>query len=74
MGLVDLHDAETGQVVTVDSSSAVFQKYYQNFISQQRTHREGELRKAGVDRIEVVSGANFVDPLVAYFRKKGGRR
>jgi uncharacterized protein (DUF58 family) len=74
MGLVDLHDAETGEVFTVDSSSPSFRKAYAEFIQQQAADREREMRQAGVDRIDVVSGADFVDPLVAYFRKKGSRR
>ena len=74
MGLVDLHDAETGEVYTVDSSSPTFRRAYADFLAQQTADRERELRQAGVDRVEVVSGADFVDPLVAYFRKKGSRR
>jgi uncharacterized protein (DUF58 family) len=74
MGLVDLHDAETGDVFTVDSSSPSFRKAYSEFITKQSDDREREMRQAGVDRIDVVSGSDFVDPLVAYFRKKGSRR
>jgi uncharacterized protein (DUF58 family) len=74
VGLIDLQDAETGQIVTVDSSSPAFQKDYKDFIAKQREARERELRQAGVDRIEIVSGEEFVDPLIAYFRKKNSRR
>jgi uncharacterized protein (DUF58 family) len=74
VGLIDLQDAESGQIITVDSSSPVFQREYKAFIKKQRDDREAELRRAGVDRIEVVSGAEFVDPLIAYFRKKNARR
>ncbi|MES2854737.1 MAG: DUF58 domain-containing protein, partial [Bdellovibrionota bacterium] len=74
MGLVDLEDAETGEIVTIDASSVSFQRDYKEFIETQRANRERELRQAGVDRVEVVSGAEFVDPLIAYFRKKNARR
>jgi uncharacterized protein (DUF58 family) len=74
VGLIDLQDAETGEIVTIDSSSPVFQRDYKVFMEVQRAQREKELRQAGVDRVEVVSGADFVDPLVAYFRKKNARR
>ena len=76
LGLVDLHDAETGQTLTVDSSSPVFRRAYADHHKKLRSEREQELRQAGVDRIEVLSGADFVAPLVTYFRKKnaqGGR-
>lgn len=74
IGLVDVEDAETGEVFTVDSSSHFFRKAYRERLESQRAARERELRQAGVDRVEVISGAEFVDPLVAYFRKKNSRR
>lgn len=74
LGLVDLLDAETGDVFTVDSSSPVFRKLYAEQLSTARAARERELRASGVDRVEVISGADFADPLIAYFRKKNSRR
>jgi uncharacterized protein (DUF58 family) len=73
MGLVDLHDAESGEIVTVDSSSPRFRRAYAAHIKEQVELRSKELRKAGVDRVDVVSSANFVDPLVTYFRRRTGR-
>lgn len=74
VGLIDLHDAESGETITVDSSAPSFRRAYAEYIQGIKTARERELRQAGVDRVEVVSGADFVDPLVAYFRKKNSRR
>lgn len=74
LGLVDLQDPETGEIFTVDSSSTVFRRAYSAYMQEQKNKRERELRQAGVDRVEVVSGDDFVDPLVAYFRAKNGRR
>lgn len=74
LGLVDLHDPESGEILTVDTSAPGFRKAYTEFVKAQREARERELRQAGVDRVEVVSGASFVDPLVSYFRKKNARR
>jgi uncharacterized protein (DUF58 family) len=74
MGLVDLVDAESGETMTVDASSPMFQRAYAEYMKGIKATREAELRQAGVDKIEVVSGANFVDPLISYFRKKNGRR
>ncbi len=72
LGLVDLHDPETGEVLTVDSSSPVFRRAYALQMKEQMAHRERELRKAQVDRIDVTAGEDFVDPLIGYFRKKNG--
>ncbi len=72
LGLVDLHDPETGEVLTVDSSSPVFRRAYALQMKEQMALRERELRKAQVDRIDVTAGEDFVDPLIGYFRKKNG--
>lgn len=74
IGLIDLVDSETGEIMTVDSSSRAFRDAYALQMKGLRAARERELRASGADRVEVVSGANFVDPLVAYFRKKNARR
>lgn len=74
LGLVDLHDPETDEIVTVDTSSPLFRKIYADSIREQVSSRGKELRQAGVDKVEVVSGADFTAPLIAYFRKKNGRR
>lgn len=74
LGLVDLQDAETGEVLTVDSGSPEFRRAYSAHVEHIRADRERELRQANVDRVEVVSGDDFVEPLIAYFRKKNARR
>jgi uncharacterized protein (DUF58 family) len=74
VGLVDLRDAETGATVTVDSSSPIFRRAYSEYMKGITAKREQEFRQAGVDRVEVLSGAEFADPLIAYFRKKNSRR
>ncbi len=74
LGLVDLEDAETGQILTIDSSSPEFRRAYSSHVERLRSDREQELRQANVDRVEVVSGDDFVEPLIAYFRKKNARR
>jgi uncharacterized protein (DUF58 family) len=74
VGLVDLYDSESGQTVTVDSSSTSFRQAYASQMRGVRSARERELRQSGADRIDVVSGADFVDPLITYFRRKNARR
>ncbi len=74
LGLVDLQDSETGAVMTVDSSSPDFRKAYVAHVERLRNERESELRRANIDRVDVVSGEDFMEPLIAYFRKKNARR
>ncbi|MDZ4083616.1 MAG: DUF58 domain-containing protein [Bdellovibrionales bacterium] len=71
MGLVDLRDAETGEVFTVDTSSKSFRESFEAEVKRRIERREGELRKAGVDRIDVSTNSDFVAPLASYFRRRG---
>ncbi len=71
MGLVDLRDAETGEVMTVDTGSKSFREAFEREVKARAVKRESELRKAGVDRILVSTNEDFVAPLAAYFRRRG---
>jgi uncharacterized protein (DUF58 family) len=70
MGVVELQDAETGEIVTVDTSSAVFRRDYQRELKKRKELRDKQLRLAQVERIDIVSGEDYVDPLVAFFKKR----
>ena len=74
VGLVDLRDAETGEVMTVDTSSKAFRDALEREVKVRALKRESELRKAGVDRILVSTNEDFVAPLAAYFRRRGSGR
>lgn len=70
LGLVDFEDPESGEIVTVDTSSPVFQKEYQAFVARQEREREQQLRRAAVDTIEVATNQDLVQPLVGFFRQR----
>lgn len=74
VGLVDLRDAETGEVMTVDTSSKAFRDAFEREVKVRALKRESELRKAGVDRILISTNEDFVAPLAAYFRRRGSGR
>jgi uncharacterized protein (DUF58 family) len=71
LGLVDFEDAETGEIVTVDTSSPQFQGIYARNVRAMKSQRETELKRAQVDFIEVQVGPKYYEPLVKYF---GSRR
>lgn len=70
LGVVDLQDAETGEVMTVDTSSEAFRQDYQRELKKRRELRDKQLRLAQVERIDVVSGEDYVNPLVEFFKKR----
>lgn len=70
MGVVELQDAETGEVLTVDTSSEVFRRDYLRELQKLKELRDKQLRLAQVERIDIVSSEDYVDPLVAFFKKR----
>ena len=73
IGLIDLEDAETGAVVTVDAGDArVRRKYFA--LGKERDARLREtFNSTGVDHIRVITGKDYVRDLVGFFRMREGR-
>jgi uncharacterized protein (DUF58 family) len=73
LGLVDFEDPETGETITVDTSSPVFQKEYKALNEKQDLIREAQLRKAAVDIVRVDTNGDLVQPLINFFKKRKGK-
>ena len=76
MGLVDIHDAESGEVMTIDTSSIIFQRSYKKAMVKLCQERDRLLKRSHVDRIDVLTSKgneDFVRPLVAFFNKRNHR-
>ena len=71
VGLVDLHDAETEEVVTIDTSSLVFQRQYKDFMNQKNRVRDKELLRSQVERLDVNTQEDITVPLLRFFKKRG---
>lgn len=69
MGLVDFEDAETGKIVTVDTSSSVFRHAYKKNLQNQVKKRDKNLKS--ISRLDVNASEDFVKPLISFFK---GRR
>ena len=73
VGLIELEDAETGEMVLVDTSSAAVRKRYER-LGRERSERFRELfASMGVDRIEVMTDRDYVPRLVQFFRARERR-
>lgn len=70
MGVIEVQDAETGEVLTVDTSSASFRQQYEQAVQQRKEQRDRMLRLSQVERIDVKSSEDYVNPLVAFFKKR----
>lgn len=73
LGLVDLEDPETGDVVSVDTSSPIFRREYEKYIAELRKGREAELRRAQVETIEIRTDGDVAAPLLQFFQRRSRR-
>jgi len=70
MGLIDVQDAESGEVITIDSSDASFREEFKKASKKKREERDRQLRSAQVDRVEINTNEDFVKPLIAFFKQR----
>lgn len=70
MGVIEVQDAETGEIITVDTSSADFRKRYEHEVLKRKDQRDKLLRLSQVERVDVKSSEDYVNPLVAFFKKR----
>lgn len=74
IGVVDLQDAETGIIQTVDTSSSAFRNQWKKHRTELIEKRDRLLRQAQVDRVDLDSAGNYVDSLIGYFKNRKLRR
>ncbi len=73
VGLIELEDAETGEMVLVDTSSAEVRKRYER-LGRERGEMYRELfASMGVDQIEIMTDRDYVPRLVQFFRTRERR-
>jgi len=74
VGLVELEDGETGQMILVDTGSPRVRKRYEQ-LGRQRTDRLNEIfASIGVDQVRISTGEDYVRDLVRFFLKRERRR
>ncbi len=73
VGLLTLEDAETGEVVEVDTGSAAIRARLQTLSSQANERIRSFARSAHVDLLEVDTLRPYLGPLIGFFRARGGR-
>lgn len=72
-GLLTLEDAETGEIVTIDSSDAAFRRSYQQFNTERLKMRTQLFRSVGMDCIDLSTQSSYADELIKFFYKRRKR-
>ena len=70
VGLIELEDAETGEVILLDTSSPDLRKEFAKEAKKASLRREKIFKLRDVDFIEIGTGRSYVDPLVQFFRRR----
>ena len=74
LGMLQLVDPETGEVVAVNTDREDVRKGFDAFMTQERAALRRSFRRLGVDEIDVHTEGSFVMPLLAFFRRRGRSR
>ena len=70
----DAGDAETGEQVEVNTSSARVRKEFNEANTKRIDELERNLRQRGIDYLHAGTGAPYMLALRAYFKKRSSRR
>jgi uncharacterized protein (DUF58 family) len=68
VGLITLEDAETGELVVVDSRSARVRRLFEDRAQTERTRQDSLLRSLKVDELEITTGRPYIRELSNFFR------
>jgi hypothetical protein len=73
-GLVTIEDAETGELLEVDSNRAVVREKFARTNAERLAELDRALRRAGVDTLSFSTDQPFAQILQSFFETRRGRR
>ncbi len=72
-GLVELEDAETGQLLQIDTGSSEIRTRYQALAAERRDRLRQIFHSMDVDQIDVTTNRDYIRDLVRFFRARERR-
>lgn len=73
VGLVELEDAETGEVHLLDTSDPANRQAFAHEAARRGLLREKTLRSSKVDPVDIQTNKPYIDPLVRFFKMRAKR-
>ncbi|MEC9400112.1 MAG: DUF58 domain-containing protein [Myxococcota bacterium] len=73
MGIIQVENPETGELLTVDTTSKKIRDAYEYAATAQREAREKAFRKRKIDHVVVRTDEDYLAPLLKYFRLRARR-
>jgi uncharacterized protein (DUF58 family) len=74
VGIIALEDAETGEIIEIDTASANVRKRFNVLSSQRSAKLRSDLRAEGVDTVPLRTDEPFIPPLQRFFKSRGRAR
>ena len=74
VGLVELEDAETGELLLVDTSSAKVRKAFAAKAEADREELSKFFRKTGIDTLDIATDRPYIDGVRALFKRRARKR
>jgi len=74
VGLIQLEDAETGEMIIIDTGSASFRNRYKQLGGSRLEDLKKLFRSIDIDHIDIRTGEDYVFDLVRFFRNRERRR
>lgn len=74
VGLVELEDPETGELVLADTSSAAVRKAFASVASAEHDELRRFLAKTGIDTLDLATDRPYIDEVKALFKRRARKR
>jgi uncharacterized protein (DUF58 family) len=74
VGIIALEDAETGEIVQLDTARADVRKRFQDIASERVRRLLTDLRGEGVDSVQLRTDSPYIPPLQRFFKARGRPR
>jgi uncharacterized protein (DUF58 family) len=73
LGLLEVEDAETGELATIDSTDPALRRAFERRFAEQREELAAMLRRLGIDRVPVRTDEDFTRSLHRFFQARARR-
>lgn len=74
LGLIDIEDMETGEVITLDSSLPLFKEYWKKITNKNRKSLEKQFTSYGIEWISINTEKDIYRPIIDFFKQRQNAR
>ncbi|MCG8608844.1 DUF58 domain-containing protein [bacterium] len=73
VGTIEFEDAETGEIVLIDTSDSSVREAFFSETSDAKDQRDKLLRSMNIDAVDIRTDVSYVEPLIRFFRMRAKR-